>query len=216
MSPPAGILTSFPPMFARKVSGIGIKCSRLPLNSVDKPLGELGSGSTCSLKVSVTSTRLLVDPQAIHRLYPWITPGAPGRVLPNTGSSLSSRPIGKKIDGRPSGRCGSFAISGRPFSVSAPDTAQRFEPPRAFPSRMPRKIGMSRTRSRYSRISLTEESLCRSVRARSMPRCSLSRLGRSAVATAASGTVAFGSNPAERHKSSENSLTPSNPKAAPA
>src|SRR5438046_4293518 len=92
--PPGGMTTTLPPTLARKVSGTGIKGSRVPRYKLDSPLGEVVSGTSCSANVSVTSTRLLVDPQAIQRLYPWMTPGTPAKVLPNTGSPPLSRPMG--------------------------------------------------------------------------------------------------------------------------
>src|SRR5439155_23021667 len=65
---PAVMTPTVPPSLARKVSGMGISGSRVPRYRVERRLGEAGSGTTCLANVSVTSTRLLVVPQAIQRL----------------------------------------------------------------------------------------------------------------------------------------------------
>src|SRR6476469_1392886 len=61
MLPPGGTVIRQPAMpsptlLNLKTSGTGITCSNAPLNTVLKPLCEVGSGTTCSWTVSVKST----------------------------------------------------------------------------------------------------------------------------------------------------------------
>ena len=61
---------------------MGMTGSFWPLYMVERPLGDAGSGTTCSAKVSVTSIGLTVAPQEMKRLLPTITPGVPAKPLP--------------------------------------------------------------------------------------------------------------------------------------
>ncbi len=71
---------------------------------------------------------VFVAPHATWSLRPMTTNGMPGNVAPITfvvGVDTCAR---YQIDGAVSDRCGSFASSGLPDAVRAPDTTQSFEP----------------------------------------------------------------------------------------
>ena len=82
----------------------------------------------------MTSVVRLVKPHAMRSLWPMMTPGTPEKPNPATSNGHSVeitrhfRPIWCHTLGSDAPRCGSFASSGSPLSVSAPETTQEFEP----------------------------------------------------------------------------------------
>ncbi len=89
------------------------------------------SGLMRSIYKSCTSGAVFVKPQAILSLRPRTTLGMPGSVAPITFRPGADRCAKYHNAGADNPRCGSFASSGLPLVVNAPDTAQLFDP---FPS----------------------------------------------------------------------------------
>src|SRR5919202_2751441 len=78
-------------------------------------------------------------PQAIRWVWPMTTPGTPAKLKPDTSKGQAGdrvwqcRPTWYQIPGRLGARCGSFASSGLPVVVSAPETTHEFEPTPSMP-----------------------------------------------------------------------------------
>src|SRR3954471_22189865 len=78
-------------------------------------------------------------PQAIRWLWPMTTPGTPAKLKPDTSngqlvdSVWQCSPTWYQTPGRLGARCGSFASSGLPVVVSAPDTTHELEPTPSIP-----------------------------------------------------------------------------------
>jgi hypothetical protein len=112
----------------RNVSSTATTGSSLPWYTVDSLLGVVGSDRICSMYVSVTSMRCWVAPNAMCRLWPRMTYGAPGRLSPWMSNPPPRRSIGCHTDGASRPRCGSLARIGRPFAVCRPPMTHEFEP----------------------------------------------------------------------------------------
>src|SRR5919202_5676160 len=88
-------------------------------------------------------------PQAIRCVWPLTTPGTPAKLKPDTSKGQAGdrvwqcRPTWYQIPGRLGARCGSFASSGLPVVVSAPETTHEFEPRPSVPP--PSRSGTSAT-----------------------------------------------------------------------
>ena len=87
--PPAGAVwrssgVPLPGWLKRKTCGSGRSGWFSPRWTTDRPLGDSGSGTTCSWKVSVTSSGFVVAPQVSHWFWPRMTNGTPAKPLPMT------------------------------------------------------------------------------------------------------------------------------------